>query len=129
MSKKKKIRKKFREGVFKRDNYTCQICGAKYSSKDAEPEMKKINAHHITDRSLLPGGGYIIENGITLCDENGNYFGKISCHQIAELWHIYNKSDRYAVYMSDHIIHPNFLYNKIDSSLELVLSKIHKKKK
>jgi hypothetical protein len=40
-----------------------------------------LNAHHITDRHEMPNGGYVLENGITLCDiQNG-------CHWKAEAFH------------------------------------------
>ena len=53
---KKEIRNKFRTEVFKRDNYTCQVCG--YGPFKIEPE-NILDAHHITDRSLMPNGGYV----------------------------------------------------------------------
>jgi hypothetical protein len=37
-----------------------------------------LDAHHITDRNLMPGGGYVAENGISLCE---------NCHQQAEVFH------------------------------------------
>jgi len=56
-------RNEFREGVFRRDNYKCVICGAE--GKDA---------HHILERRLFKGaeelGGYFLENGSTLCEEH-----------------------------------------------------------
>ena len=36
------------------------------------------DVHHITDRTLMPFGGYVKENGITLCP---------SCHEKAEIYH------------------------------------------
>ncbi len=58
MSAKKKLaRQKFRDDVLKRDRNKCVIC----KTED------NIEAHHITDRELMPGGGYVKENGITLC--------------------------------------------------------------
>lgn len=72
MSQEKKwIRKRFRESVFERDEYKCVICGHNI------PE--ELDAHHITDRNEMPGGGYVLENGITLCN--------INCHQMAEEHH------------------------------------------
>lgn len=71
MSAKKKIRSKFREAVFARDNYTCKVCGR----KDV-----KLDAHHIESRKSLPNGGYVKENGITLCDTESG------CHLKAEQW-------------------------------------------
>ncbi|MFT6915375.1 MAG: 5-methylcytosine-specific restriction endonuclease McrA [Motiliproteus sp.] len=61
MSAKKKLaRQKFRDDVLKRDHNHCVIC----KTQDT------IDAHHITDRELMPGGGYVKENGITLCHEH-----------------------------------------------------------
>lgn len=61
MSAKKKLaRQKFRDEVLKRDHHRCVIC----KTEDT------IEAHHITDRELMPGGGYVKENGITLCQEH-----------------------------------------------------------
>jgi len=72
MSKKKTIRKNFRTIVFKRDNYSCLCCGKKSDEKYAESEL---DAHHITDRNKIENGGYVKENGITLC---------VICHLKAE---------------------------------------------
>ncbi|MEH6472201.1 MAG: hypothetical protein V7752_13210 [Halopseudomonas sp.] len=61
MSAKKKLaRQKFRDDVLKRDRNRCVICKAE----------DNIEAHHITDRELMPGGGYVKENGISLCHEH-----------------------------------------------------------
>lgn len=50
------LRDDFREGVFKRDNHTCVICG--------DPGQ---DAHHIIERRLFSDGGYYLDNGATLC--------------------------------------------------------------
>jgi len=68
---KQEVRKEFREAVFARDGYQCKICG--HNVKE------ELSAHHITDRNEMPNGGYVPENGITLCD--------IGCHSIAEQYH------------------------------------------
>ncbi|MFT5692056.1 MAG: hypothetical protein ACI92E_001387 [Oceanicoccus sp.] len=61
MSNKKKLaRQKFREAVVKRDRNKCVIC----------KKSEALEVHHITDRSLMPGGGYVKENGILLCSEH-----------------------------------------------------------
>lgn len=62
---KKQIREKFRIAVFTRDGYRCVECGGE--AKDA---------HHITNRNDMPYGGYVKENGVSLCH---------SCHLDAEL--------------------------------------------
>jgi 5-methylcytosine-specific restriction endonuclease McrA len=96
---KKQIRQVFRDSVFKRDNYTCKICGIKGDEAD-------LDAHHITDRSLMPNGGYVKENGITVC--------KGACHLLCEEYH--NMEWGYK-------IHPNDLYFLIGSSLEIATTK------
>lgn len=49
---------KWRYEVYRNDNYTCQICGAK---------GKRIEAHHIKKFSDFPELRFDIKNGITLC--------------------------------------------------------------
>ena len=51
--------KKWRNKVYKRDNYTCQICGNNKSGN--------LEAHHIKLFSKYPKSRYDINNGITLC--------------------------------------------------------------
>ena len=67
--KKKEIRNIFRNKVFERDHFQCRICLKKNCSLDA---------HHIKDRSEIINGGYVLENGITLCPD---------CHEKAEEFH------------------------------------------
>lgn len=76
MNKKKLVRKQFRDAVFGRDRYRCVLCGHQSSPEKAEEEL---DAHHITDRHHMPNGGYVKENGATLC-KNGNP----SCHEKVE---------------------------------------------
>jgi 5-methylcytosine-specific restriction endonuclease McrA len=66
---KKRIREDFRNAVFARDGNKCRVCGRTDCTLDA---------HHITDRREMPNGGYVPENGISLCPE---------CHVKAEVWH------------------------------------------
>lgn len=57
MSFEKKLRRqRFRDSVFKRDKDKCKTCG-----------LKAVDAHHITNRNDIPNGGYVKENGISLC--------------------------------------------------------------
>ena len=72
-STKKAIRANFRDAVFARDKQKCRVCG--WSLITAETQL---DAHHITDRNLMPNGGYVVENGITLCPV---------CHEKAEVFH------------------------------------------
>ncbi|WP_390888623.1 HNH endonuclease [Frigoriglobus tundricola] len=72
---KKQIRQRFRDAVFTRDGFTCCACGFASAPERAEAE---IDAHHITDRHEMPNGGYVAENGITLC---------AACHEKAEAFH------------------------------------------
>lgn len=70
--KKKAIRESFRNKTFERDGHKCRVCGA------AGHDSDYLDAHHITDRNLMPNGGYVSENGISLCPE---------CHVKAEVFH------------------------------------------
>jgi 5-methylcytosine-specific restriction endonuclease McrA len=91
-SEKKKVRERFRQSVFERDHHRCRVCNA----KDVV-----LDAHHITDRNLMPNGGYVAENGIALCP---------TCHEKAEIFH------------STGTAHPGFapedLYRLIRSDVE-----------
>lgn len=57
-----------------RDGWKCRVCGA------TECPDVKLDAHHILSRDSMPGGGYVSDNGITLCDllKGGG------CHEQAE---------------------------------------------
>ena len=90
---KKKIRENFRNDVFKRDGYKCRICGA----------TENLDAHHITDRHEFKFGGYVKENGISLCPVH---------HQQAELWHSSGGKEFHAG------MTPTDLYKKIFSTFE-----------
>jgi hypothetical protein len=67
-AKKRAIREQFRNATFGRDGHKCRICGRESG----------LDAHHITSRDEMPNGGYVVENGITLCD---------ICHPKAEAFH------------------------------------------
>jgi len=54
-------RSKFRETVFERDNHNCIVPAC---SKDA------VDAHHIIERKLWDDGGYVPENGASVCNEH-----------------------------------------------------------
>jgi len=101
MNKKQKIRYNFRESVFKRDKHQCKICKNK----------NNIDAHHITDRNEMINGGFVIENGITLCDTH---------HIMAEKWH-----SSYHTEWEDGML-PEDLYKLIDSSYELAVKESEK---
>lgn len=77
MLSKKEIRQNFKLVCLKRDKNACVMCGHK--SKTLEEALEIFDIHHITDRSLMPNGGYVLENGITLCKDN--------CHLKAEQFH------------------------------------------
>ena len=72
---KKKARSEFRQNVFQRDRYCCRSCG--YQSCE-EKAVEELDAHHIIDRHEMPNGGYVKENGISLCKIGEN------CHLKAE---------------------------------------------
>lgn len=98
--KKKEIRAKFRDSTFKRDSHRCRVCGE---------SSKPLDAHHITDRTLMPNGGYVTENGISLCPE---------CHEKAEVFH-----------STGTVLEgfsPEDLYRLICSSYELAVQRSHR---
>jgi len=95
---KKAIRKMFRDACYKRDGFRCAMCNFKSSKDKAEQEL---DAHHITDRNLMPNGGYVKENGISLC---------APCHIKAEEYHSTG-----VVYLG---YAPEDLYKAIGSNLE-----------
>lgn len=95
---KKEIRANFRDSVFERDRFKCAFCS----------ETSNLDAHHITDRNEMPNGGYVKENGISLCQKH---------HIDAELFHISGGSQ----FVEG--MHPDDLYAKIKSSKELAIQK------
>lgn len=100
---KKKVREIFRNAVFKRDKNTCKVCNKKHT------DIEGLDAHHITDRNEMPNGGYVKENGITLC--------KDECHMKCEKFHISGGVEW------EEGLHPDDLYKKINSSKELAIQK------
>ena len=64
-------------------------------------EDPPLDPHHVVDRNDIPNGGYVVENGITLC---------ATCHEKAETFHrTGTAAPGYA---------PEDLYVKIGSSKE-----------
>lgn len=96
---KKEIRTAFRNVVFKRDENRCVVY-----KKDV-----KLGAHHITDRNEIVNGGYVVENGISLC---------VDCHIMAEKYHVTG--------IAPEGWHPDDLYCKIGSSKELAIRESEK---
>jgi len=72
---KQMVRERFRTAVFRRAKYRCQGPGCKVVAT-AETAETILDAHHVTPRELMPGGGYVAENGVCLC--------KADCHEKAE---------------------------------------------
>ena len=79
---KKEIRAAFRRAVFERDGYRCVTCKSPGRDRQGGDEHTRyhstgvlLDAHHITSRKLMPNGGYVPENGISVCD---------TCHAKAE---------------------------------------------
>lgn len=66
MSKNKaRVREKFRDDTFARDGHTCVIPGCSW--------QRDLDAHHITPREQMPNGGYVKENGASLCPTHHVY--------------------------------------------------------
>jgi hypothetical protein len=98
MKNKKQLRKDFNYSVFERDGHKCVFCDI----------TEKLDAHHITDRHRMPCGGYVPENGITLCPEH---------HLLAEKYHMTDGSE----FIEG--MHPDDLYHKIGSRFRMALIK------
>ena len=94
---KSQIRAHFRRVCYERDGYACVTCGC------PKENIERLDVHHITDRNEMPGGGYVLENGISLCPD---------CHLKAEKYHQTDGWDWEEGY------HPNSLYFRIGSSKE-----------
>ena len=99
MSKQKQlVREQFRSAVFNRDSFKCRVCG----------KRDELDAHHITNRKEMPNGGYVKENGISLCS---------NCHIMAEWCLKGNHDETYA---------PAKLYQLISSSHALAIAASNK---
>lgn len=101
---KKQIRNNFRTNVFKRDKYLCVIC-----------KKPGVDAHHIMDRKLFKDGGYVLDNGATLCSE---------CHVNAENTSLTCDEIRRAANIIKIILPPNLspdkVYNKWGEEIKII---------
>lgn len=80
------------------------ICG-----KKPKEDFSDMDAHHITDRNKIINGGYVPENGITVC--------KDPCHLKVEKFHISGGKEW------EENLHPKDLYKLINSSKLLAIEK------
>lgn len=76
MFSKKEIRAKFRQNALIRDKLSCRMCEFKTKSLSEAEEL--LDVHHIQNRKLMPNGGYVLDNAISLCQ---------GCHIKAETFH------------------------------------------
>lgn len=60
--------KRWREAVFKRDSYRCQLCGA----RTKKGKRVELHADHIKQFALYPDLRFDVDNGRTLC---------VNCHK------------------------------------------------
>ncbi len=83
----------WREAVFKRDNYTCQECGA----RNGNGYTVTLNADHIKPFMLFPELRFSIDNGRTLCvkchKKTLTYGGKTRVLTREDVIHILSKKD------------------------------------
>jgi hypothetical protein len=103
----KRWRAAFRDNVLTRDGYKCVVCGEPGTNETLDP-------HHITDRHDIPNGGYVVENGITLCNKPGG------CHEKAEAALKDSGGLKFGRvdFLVANSLHPGSLYTKIGSSYE-----------
>ena len=69
--------KEWRMKVFKKDNFTCQICGK--TSNELKKQGIKICADHIKPYCNYPELRYVVSNGRTVC---------VPCHKLTETYGI-----------------------------------------
>jgi len=98
-NKKKEIRRNFRKVCLIRDQLRCVMCGLQASSFEEAENI--FDVHHITNPKEIINGGYVLENGITLCFND---------HIKAEIFH--STGTPVIGYSVED------LYEKINSSLE-----------
>lgn len=87
----KQWRKEFNQVCLKRDKNKCVFCN----------QTENLDVHHITDRHDMPNGGYVLANGITVCEDH---------HWECEQHHMGNECK------PEYL--PEALYIKIGSSYE-----------
>lgn len=112
MASKKQTRSQFRKAVLERDKYRCRCCNKPGKDRQGGDDWKQFNprvikpidldVHHITSRDLLENGGYIPENGISVCDK---------CHLKAEAF--------WSTGVAETGFEPDDLYEIIGSNAEL----------
>ena len=93
---KRELRRQFRDQALARDGHRCRATG----------RTDALEVHHITDRAVMPAGGYVLENAITL---------NADVHAEAERFHISGGTDW------AEGLHPDDLYALIGSSRDAAL--------
>lgn len=68
---------KWRESVYERDEYTCQVCG--------DARGGNLEAHHLNSYTDYPDERYDLANGITLC---------VTCHHAFHRLYTYRHNTR-----------------------------------
>lgn len=116
---KREVRRRFREAVFERDRNTCVVCGL------VSADAAGLDAHHVWPREKMPNGGYVRENGVTLCDHVKAQTSTDGCHARAErilAAHFELGADLPTEGEPDYEVSPHALYAKIGSSQTLAES-------
>lgn len=79
---------KWRNDVYKRDNYTCQVCGA----RNGKGKRIDHNAHHLDGWNWCEEKRFDLDNGITLCKE---------CHY--DFHNTYGRGDNTKEQFEEHV--------------------------
>jgi 5-methylcytosine-specific restriction endonuclease McrA len=97
-------RQRFNDECLRRDGYRCVVCGLLATPSNWRDVL---DVHHIFPRKEMPNGGYVKENGITLCKHEPH-----GCHLKAEQWHMTDGKN------FPKGFHPDDLYDRIASSFD-----------
>lgn len=74
--------KEWRNQIFKRDLYSCQLCG-EFNHKGVGKTIH-LNAHHLKSWTKYPESRYDANNGLTLCEQCHDEFRKVDLTELAK---------------------------------------------
>jgi len=76
------VYKNWRQSIFKRDGFTCQLCST-FNHKGLGKTIR-LNAHHLKSWTHHPELRYSVSNGLTLCQDCHDEFRKVDLSELAK---------------------------------------------